>query len=170
MLKKYFICFLTIIFSFIILLSSSLERESNSLIFPIHSSYYISSTFGYRTLGTKHMHNGIDIPKTVGTPIYPISSGVISYIGFSSSYGHYIIINYTNGYKTLYGHLSGEYPYSIGSNVNYTDIIGYIGPKYLSNGKLNGFTTGPHLHFTLYKDNKLINPESVTFKYKKTNA
>lgn len=163
MLKKYYICFLGIVLSLVVLLFSS-SNDSDSLVFPIHSSYYISSTFGYRTLGTKHMHNGIDIPKSVGTPVYSVSSGVISYIGFSSSYGHYIIINYTNGYKSLYGHLSGTYPYSIGNNVNSNDIVGYVGPKYLSNGKLNGFTTGPHLHFTMYKNNKLIDPLSVSFE------
>lgn len=167
MIKKYIITFISFILSMFIFLFSS-SYTSNSLVFPIHYSYYISSTYGYRTLGTKHMHNGIDIPKAAGTPVYPISSGVISHIDFSPSYGHYIIITYENGYKSLYGHLSGNYPYSVGSSVNTSNIIGYIGPKYLSNGKLNGFTTGPHLHFTLYKNNKLIDPESVVFK--KTNA
>ena len=165
MIKKYFICFLAVVLSFVILLFSS--GNSSSLVFPIHSSYYISSTFGYRTLGSRHMHNGIDIPSIVGTPVYPISSGVISYIGFSSSYGHHIIITYSNGYKTLYGHMSGNYPFSVGSSVNSSNIVGYVGPKYLSNGKLNGFTTGPHLHFTLYKNNKLIDPLSASFEYVK---
>ena len=164
MLKKYLICFLGVILSFGILLFSS-DNSSSSLVFPIHSSWYISSNFGYRTLGTKHMHNGIDIPTSVGTPVYPISSGVISQIDFSSSYGHYIIITYANGYKSLYGHLSGKYPCNIGDSVNSNNIIGYVGPKYLSNGKLNGFTTGPHLHFTLYKNNKLINPTSVSYEH-----
>lgn len=163
MLKKYYICFLAIILSFVVLLFSYSDNSGN-LVFPIHSSYYISSSFGYRTLGSTHMHNGIDIPSTVGTPVYPISSGVISYIGFSSSYGHHIIITYSNGYKTLYGHMSADYPLSVGSSVNSSDIVAYVGPKYLSDGKLNGFTTGPHLHFTLYKNNKLIDPLSVSFE------
>ena len=111
------------------------------------------------------MHNGIDIPGIVGTPVYAISSGVISQIGFSSSYGNYIIITYSNGYKSLYGHMSGNYPIPVGSSVNSSDIVAYVGPKYLSNGKLNGFTTGPHLHFTLYKNNKLIDPLTVSFEY-----
>lgn len=163
MLKRYYICFISVILSLVVLLFS--YGNSSNLVFPIHSSYYISSSFGYRTLGKKHMHNGIDIPGIVGTPVYPISSGVISYIGFSSSYGHYIIITYSNGYKTLYGHMSGNYPFSVGSSVNSSDIVAYIGPKYLSDGKLNGFTTGPHLHFTLYENNKLIDPLSANFEH-----
>lgn len=165
MIKNYIICFLMCILSFAILYFSCYGSASYNLVFPIHSSYYISSLFGYRDLGTKHFHNGIDIPKAVGTPVYPISYGVISQIGFSSSYGHYIIITYSNGYKTLYGHMSGNYPFSIGHSVNSSDIVAYVGPKYLSNGKLNGFTTGPHLHFTVYKNNKLVDPLTISFFY-----
>lgn len=166
MIKKYIITFLVTVFSFVIL-SFSYYGYSSNLVFPIHSNYSISSGYGYRTLGSSHLHNGIDIPCVVGTPVYAISSGVISQIGFSSSYGHYIIITYSNGYKTLYGHMSGLYPFSVGDYVSSSDMVAYVGPKYLSDGKLNGFTTGPHLHFTVYKDNKLVDPTNVNFEYKK---
>ena len=162
MIKKYIISFLVTVFSFVILSFSSYGFSSD-LIFPIHTSYTISSNYGYRVLGSSHFHNGIDIPCIVGTPVYAISSGVVSQIGFSSSYGHYIIITYTNGYKTLYGHMSGSYPFSVGYSVSSSDIVAYVGPKYLPNGKLNGFTTGPHLHFSLYYNNKNINPMSAEY-------
>ena len=165
MIKKYIISFLTVILSSVILMFSSNDNSSSSLVFPIHSNYYISSIYGYRTLGSAHFHNGIDIPKVVGTPVYAISSGVVSKTGFSSSYGNYIIITYSNGYKTLYGHMSGCYPFSVGDSVSSSNIVAYVGPKYLSNGKLNGFTTGPHLHFTVYKNNKTINPTDIKFEY-----
>ncbi len=165
MIKKYIISFLVLILSFVVLCFSS--NSGSNLIFPIHSNYNISSYYGYRMLGSKHFHNGIDIPGSVGCPVYAISSGVISQIGFSSSYGNYIIITYSNGYKTLYGHMSGSYPFSVGDSVCSSDIVAYIGPKYLSNGKLNGFTTGPHLHLTVYKNNKIIDPMTITFEYKK---
>lgn len=164
MLKKYFSIFISFILLFVIFISSAKSSYSNDIYFPIHSNYTISSTYGNRYLSTNHFHNGIDIPKTAGTPIYPISTGVISYTGFSSSYGNHIIITYENGYKSLYGHTSGEYPFCNGSYVTPNDIVAYVGPKYLSNGKLNGFTTGPHLHFTVYKDGKHIDPLSITYK------
>ena len=167
MIKKYIISFLVTVFSFVMLSFSSYSYSSD-LVFPIHSTYRISSSYGYRFLGSSHFHNGIDIPSVVGTPVYAISSGVVSQIGFSSSYGHYIIITYSNGYKTLYGHMSGTYTFSIGDNVCSSDIVAYVGTKYLSNGKLNGFTTGPHLHFTVYKDNKLVNPLDISFSHIKT--
>lgn len=167
MIKKYIISFIALVLSFLVITFSSYNYSSD-LVFPIHTNYRISSQYGYRVLGSSHFHNGIDIPCIVGTPVYAISYGVVSQIGFSSSYGHYIIITYSNGYKTLYGHLSGSYPFSVGDNVCSSDVVGYAGPKYLSNGKLNGFTTGPHLHFTLYKDNKPINPLDINFLHIKT--
>ena len=115
MLKKYIISFCVFIFSFIIMFTN---HDSTDISFPIHSSYYISSDYGYRNLGNVHFHNGIDIPKPIGTPVYPISNGVISKIDFSSSYGNYMIITYSNGYKTLYGHLSNNYEVNVNKKVS----------------------------------------------------
>jgi murein DD-endopeptidase MepM/ murein hydrolase activator NlpD len=52
---------------------------------------------------------------------------------------------------------------STGQSVKAKQKVAYVGPKYLPNGKLNGFTTGQHLHFTLYYNNKLINPLSIKY-------
>lgn len=162
MFKKYFILF-SVILSFISLFFSS-NFSNNNLYFPIKSkNYYISSYFEYRTLGSYHFHNGIDIPLVEGTPLYALSDGVVSSIGFSSSYGHNVIIKYNNGYKSLYGHCSPEYIVRVGQSVKARQEVAYVGPKYLPNGKLNGFTTGQHLHFTLYYNNKIINPLSIKY-------
>jgi len=157
MFKKYFISLLIFLSTIISLFSFG--SSSDLLYFPVHKkSYSISSYYEYRTLGTYHFHNGIDIPLVVGTPLYPISYGTVSYIGYNGGYGNCIIITYSNGYKSLYGHISSDFLVKVGENVTPNDIVAYVGPKHLSNGKLNGFTTGPHLHFTLYKNGKLVNP------------
>lgn len=140
MIKKYIYSIITFFLSIIFFSSNSTNIDS-TLSFPIRSKYYISSTYGYRTLGTYHFHNGIDVAKPPGTPVYSLSNGVINHIGFSSSYGHYITITYTNGYKSLYGHMSGIYPFSIGDFVTANDIVAYIGPTRLKSGIRNGFTT-----------------------------
>ena len=163
MLKRFYTLFISIVLLLITFISSASVPKDAFMHFPIHSKYSISSNYGNRYLKNNHFHNGIDIPKTVGTPVYPLSTGVISQIGFSKSYGNYIVITYDNGYKSLYGHMSYKYPFAKGAYVNHTDIIGYVGPKYLSDGKLNGFTTGPHLHFSLYKDGKHIDPLSIKY-------
>lgn len=162
MFKKY-LFFLTLFLSFISLFFSQSISNAN-LYFPIkNKNYSISSYYEYRTLGTYHFHNGIDIPLVEGTPLYALSDGVVSSIGFISSYGHSVIITYNNGYKSLYGHCSPNYIVSVGQTVKAKEKVALVGPKYLSNGKLNGFTTGQHLHFTLYYNGKLIDPLSVVF-------
>ncbi len=161
MFKKIFIL-ATIILLSISALSST--DTNNSLYFPItNKRYTISSYYGYRTLNYYHFHNGIDIPLVVGTPLYSLASGTVSFIGYMNGYGNSIIITYSNGYKSLYGHISKPFIVSKGDYVYAKQLVAYVGPKYLSNGKLNGMTTGPHLHFTLYKNNKHINPLSIKY-------
>ena len=162
MLKKYL--FILIAFLSFISLFFSSNTADNNLYFPIkNKNYYISSYFEYRTLGSYHFHNGIDIPLIEGTPLYALSDGVVSSTGFISGYGHTVIIKYNNGYKSLYGHCSPKYIVTVGQSVKAKQKVAYVGPKYLSNGKLNGFTTGQHLHFTLYYNNKPINPLSINY-------
>ena len=162
MFKKYLFILISFL-SFICIFFSS-STIDNNLYFPIKKEkYYISSYFEYRTLGTYHFHNGIDIPLVEGTPLYALSDGVISSIGYISGYGHSVIIKYNNGYKSLYGHCSPNYIVKVGQTVKAKQEVALVGPKYLPNGKLNGFTTGQHLHFTLYYNNKLINPLSVEY-------
>lgn len=162
MFKKY-LFILSILLSFILLFFSS-NNSDNNLYFPVHKKqYYISSYFEYRTLSYYHFHNGIDIPLVEGTPLYALSDGVVSFTGFISGYGHSVIIKYNNGYKSLYGHCSAKYIVTEGQTVKAKQKVAYVGPKYLPNGKLNGFTTGQHLHFTLYYNNKLINPLSIDY-------
>ena len=162
MFKKYLFILISFL-SFICMFFSS-STVDNNLYFPIKKkNYYISSHFEYRTLGTYHFHNGIDIPLVEGTPLYALSDGIISSIGYISGYGHSVIIKYNNGYKSLYGHCSPNYIVKVGQTVKAKQKVALVGPKYLPNGKLNGFTTGQHLHFTLYYNNKLINPLRVEY-------
>ncbi|MEG2235553.1 MAG: M23 family metallopeptidase, partial [Clostridia bacterium] len=128
----------------------------------------ISSYFGMRILYNKpNFHNGIDIPAIENTKIYCIENGIIQYIGFDhNGYGNYIIVLHNNSYKSLYGHLSENMILTIGDKINKGQLLAYVGPKILSNGKSNGSTTGSHLHFTVYDNNsKIIDP--LTLKYEK---
>ena len=137
-------------------------------IYPIKNNNLVSSYYGNRQLyGINNFHNGIDIPATYNTPVYSINSGIIQYIGFDGKgYGNYIIILHNNSVKSLYGHLSENILVSLGEYVSKGQIISYVGPKTLSNGKSNGNTTGPHLHFSVFNNiGKSIDP--LTFEYKK---
>jgi len=60
-----------------------------------------------------------------------------------------VTINHGNGYSTLYGHMT-RYIVSAGDHVDQGQVIGYVGNT--------GWSTGPHLHFTVYKNGSLVNP------------
>lgn len=92
-------------------------------------------------------HNGIDFAARVGTPIYAAASGVVVGTGNTDtacsgvSYGKWVLIRHSNGLTTLYAHLS-VISVSQGDNVGVRQKIGLSGNT--------GYSTGPHLHFTVY--------------------
>jgi len=57
--------------------------------------------------------------------------------------------------------MSEDFVVNIGDYVNQGEIIGFVGPKYLSSGVMNGNTTGPHLHFSVFYNDSSINPLDV---------
>ena len=170
MFKKIYISFILSISIFCIFFNLSSESanisytENDKLCFPINSRNF-SSYYGYRDLlGKRNFHDGIDIPATPNTKIYSCDNGVIITANFLKGYGNSIIILHDNGNKSLYGHLSENYIVKNGDYVKKGEHIGYVGPKFLSNGISNGYTTGPHLHFTIFLSNsKTVDP--LTFEY-----
>lgn len=171
MFKKYFI----FLFSFISIFSCLFQSKdtSNSTFLndqldyfkPIHTNL-ISSTFGWRELhGKANLHDGIDYPAPPQTPIYATKSGIVTNANFLNGYGNTVILLHHDGTKSLYGHLSETFLVFSGQTVVKGQIIGKVGPKYLSDGRLNGFTTGPHLHFTVYNEKgKQIDPLSLNLQ------
>ena len=91
-------------------------------------------------------HNGIDIAAYYGTPVRASESGIVSASADDGryAYGSWLSVRHENGLTTLYTHLSAK-EVSIGETIRQGQIIGYIGSS--------GFTTGPHLHFTVYSTN-----------------
>jgi len=92
-------------------------------------------------------HNGVDFGASTGTPVESALAGVIEGTGNTDkykgcySYGKWILVKHTNGLTTLYAHLS-EIAVDPGQSVRTGEVIGYSGNT--------GYSTGPHLHFTLY--------------------
>ena len=135
------------------------RQEINGDLFkrPLKVRYWLSSPYGWRAspfnTGSRSFHGGIDMAVASGTPIYPAMDGEVTTAGYNATYGNYVIIKHHSGYKTLYGHMSkitckkGNFVYA-GSTQ-----IGLVGST--------GLSTGPHLHFTVYKNGNTINPSSV---------
>lgn len=117
----------------------------------------MSSNFGMRRhpiLGTMRFHKGLDIAAGYGTPIHASASGTVSFAGRNGGYGNFVRINHSGGYSTGYAHMS-RFAVSSGARVSQGQVIGYVGST--------GFSTGPHLHYELYKNGQYINPTSVKF-------
>ena len=137
--------------------ATSLQKAMGELfIWPLSGGYRISSRFGPRLdpfTGVPSSHTGIDLAIVQGTPIKAAMSGKIAVVGYTNVYGNYVIIDHENGYQTLYAHLQKPAPVTKGQRVAQGTKIGLVGNT--------GYSTGPHLHFTVYKNGKLIDPETV---------
>ncbi len=107
-----------------------------------------TSGFG-DTISRTASHNGHDWAVNTGTKVRAAAEGVVELAYFSESYGYNILINHNNGFKTRYAHLS-EVKVSKGEKVEQSQVIALSGST--------GFSTGPHLHFEVVKDGKMVNP------------
>lgn len=164
-MKKYILFFIFYLFLFSICINNNISYIDDNFIYPTTYTQ-ISSYYGNRILyGNYNFHNGIDFLAPEGSEILATNSGYIEYASFlENGYGNTIIISHNSNLKSLYCHTSENYIVKVGDFVNKGDIIGFVGPKYLSNGNLNGNTTGPHLHFSIFKDNTTIDPFSILKK------
>lgn len=120
------------------------------------SSVYITSRFSH---ARKHPvlkqvvrpHFGIDLRARIGTPVKSAGSGRVVSAGKKGGYGKAIEIAHEGGLRTLYAHLSSiDRKIRVGSYVKQGQVIGKSGNT--------GISSGPHLHFGLYKNNRPINP------------
>lgn len=124
------------------------------LLYPL-SNVYITQYFGNTPFASSGAysgkgHNGIDFRAAVGTRVNAAQSGTVLATGNTDairgcySYGKWIVIKHNNGLSTLYAHLS-SISVSPGEGVEVGQRIGYSGNT--------GYSTGPHLHFTVFASN-----------------
>lgn len=132
------------------------ELESFLLAKPVVykriSSYFTTTRF-HPVLKRYRAHLGVDYAAPTGTPVKSSGNGTVTFIGTQGGYGKVIKIKHASGYTTLYAHLSRFAKIKTGQKVKQGELIGYVGST--------GMSTGPHLHFGVYLNNKAINPLSV---------
>lgn len=114
---------------------------------------YLSSPFGMRlhpVYGDYRLHNGVDLSAPEGTPIYASRAGQVIVATYGASGGNYVMIDHMDGtYTTMYLHMT-RYVVHVGQNVAAGELIGYCGST--------GVSTGPHLHFSVFKNGVAVNP------------
>ncbi len=96
-------------------------------------------------------HSGLDISAPYGTPVHAPADGVVIYAGQREGYGNIVVIDHKFGFVTRYGHLS-KMTVEVGQHVTRSEVIGYVGTS--------GRTTGPHLHYEVWRYNSPRNPRN----------
>jgi murein DD-endopeptidase MepM/ murein hydrolase activator NlpD len=117
----------------------------------------VSQPFGCSTLDlepfdpfcpSRHVHTGIDLAASVGTPVHSATSGVTR-VGVDPVAGIFVVIVVDAHVRTLYCHLS-QLGVATGQSVVAGDVIGAVGAT--------GLTTGAHLHFEVQVDGRYVDP------------
>lgn len=135
--------------------ASGLGKQTAGMVAPVNGR--MTSQFGMRRhpiLGYVRMHAGIDFGAAWGSPIFAVSDGTVSYAGRHGGHGNYVRIEHGGGIGTGYAHMS-RIAVAPGTRVHTGQVIGYVGSS--------GLSTGPHLHYELYRNGATVNPLSVRF-------
>ena len=135
--------------------AAGVGRSSGTLQRPVPGM--VSSNFGLRRhpiLGYTRLHKGMDFRAGYGTPILAATDGRVAAAGWAGGYGKQVRVHHAGGLMTTYSHMS-RIAAQPGSFVRQGQLIGYVGST--------GLSTGPHLHYELYRNGAPINPASVRF-------
>lgn len=135
--------------------ASGMGAQRSGLIMPVVGR--ITSNFGARRhpiLGYTRMHAGVDFGAAWGSPIYAVGDATVSFAGWAGGHGNQVRLEHGGGWGTGYSHMS-RIAVSPGTRVRAGQVIGYVGST--------GLSTGPHLHYELYRNGAKVDPLSVRF-------
>jgi murein DD-endopeptidase MepM/ murein hydrolase activator NlpD len=119
-------------------------------IWPTHG--WLSSSMGNRAdplTGENDYHPGLDISADRGDPVYATADGTVTHAASAGNYGNLVIVEHGFGIQTRYGHLSA-FKVTHGQAVKRGDLLGLVGST--------GRTTGPHLHYEVRANGRILNP------------
>ena len=124
-----------------------------NLSYPLKVSPTITSRFG-ETGSRRYTHTGLDLATPLGTEIYPIASGTITFAGPNGSYGNKVVVDHGNGIESWYAHCS-SIDVAVGTNVTTDTCIARVGST--------GNSTGPHLHLEIRINGSAVNPQNYLY-------
>ncbi|MGH8637913.1 MAG: M23 family metallopeptidase, partial [Burkholderiales bacterium] len=125
------------------------------LVSPLKFEPRITSHFSRRrlhpVLNRVRAHTGVDYGAPHGAAVVAVADGTIVSAGWAGGGGKQVRIRHKGGLETYYLHLSAYGPgIRAGRHVNQGEVIGRVGST--------GTATGPHLHFSLRKNNVFVDP------------
>lgn len=137
--------------------SGDAKKDSSSVAY--FDGKFIIPTLGEKTTGfgfTRYVndkfngrHSGIDYALKIGTKVNSTNNGKVTFAGYLTSTGNTLIIDHGYNIFSSYSHLK-EIKVKKGDIVKKGQIIALSGNT--------GFTTGPHLHFTISIGKTFVNP------------
>jgi murein DD-endopeptidase MepM/ murein hydrolase activator NlpD len=122
---------------------------------PMAKDYRVTSGFGIRNdpfTGQLAMHEGLDFVAEHGSPIVATAAGTVTRSGWDSAYGNVIEVSHIEGFTTRYAHLSKRLV-EVGQKVQRGETIAQLGNT--------GRSTGPHLHYEVMRNDRILNPTQM---------
>ena len=131
---------------------SAALMEASLFAWPVPPAA-INSLFGERRdplhQNRLRFHYGVDLEANYGAIIHATAGGLVLEAGWHAGHGRSVLIQHANGYRSRYAHLSQVIAVR-GQHLNAGQPVGLVGNS--------GHSTGPHLHFEVYKDGIAIDP------------
>lgn len=135
--------------------ASGIGEQKDGLIAPVAGP--VGSRFGMRRhpiLGYRRMHAGLDYRARHGTPIVAVTDGQVTGAGRMGGCGYAVRLRHGGALDTRYCHMS-RIAVNAGQSVRRGQVIGYVGST--------GLSTGPHLHYEMYRGGRAVDPASVRY-------
>lgn len=142
--------------------ANQLEQENRQISYalqitpsmvPVHGGFQ-STAFGLRDVhpvsGRVNVpHAGMDLACARGSVVMSTAQGVVAFAGVRGGYGNCVIVQHSDNYETLYGHLS-SISVKQGQQVAKGQPVGRVGST--------GASTGNHLHYEVHKNGTPVDP------------
>jgi murein DD-endopeptidase MepM/ murein hydrolase activator NlpD len=112
----------------------------------------LTSRFGWRNdpiNGKRAYHRGVDIRGRKGSDVKATANGIVKIENYDRGNGRYILVDHGNGFVTKYAHMKKSLV-KRGDTVARGQVIGLVGST--------GRSTGPHVHYEIHYDDKIVNP------------
>lgn len=107
-------------------------------------------TNGWISQNYSEHHKAVDIAAPIGTQIVSTISGYVSAVWIDSLLGNVLEISNKEGFRIVYGHNSSIIVKE-GQKINRGDVVSFVGSS--------GISSGPHLHYEIYYNDSILNPE-----------